>query len=83
MPHDRKSSLALMVADLRSARVGRCQAALIGCDEPRPRGLFFYVKKGLTSPVRRTEKPKTSYYEKAFETDELSKRRSELTSGID
>ncbi|MDW4061022.1 hypothetical protein [Staphylococcus saprophyticus] len=70
-----------MVADLRSARVGRCQAALIGCDEPR--GLFFYVKKGLTSPVRRTEKPKISYYEKAFETDELSKRRSELTSGID
>ena len=72
-----------MVADLRSARVGRCQAALIGCDEPRPRGLFFYVKKGLTSPVRRTEKPKISYYEKAFEADELSKRRSELTSGID
>ncbi|WP_260846346.1 hypothetical protein [Staphylococcus saprophyticus] len=40
-------------------------------------------QKSLTSPVRRTEKPKISYYEKAFETDELNKRRSELTSGVD
>ncbi len=48
-----------------------------------PSEFLFLCQKSLTSPVRRTEKPKISYYEKAFETDELNKRRSELTSGVD
>nr|WP_272106702.1 hypothetical protein [Staphylococcus sp. NRL 22/194] len=47
LPQSKGSSLAPMVADLRSARVGRCQAIKsYGCDEPisRPKGLFFMSK---------------------------------------
>ncbi|MEN3090249.1 MAG: hypothetical protein ABC378_10570 [Staphylococcus pseudoxylosus] len=47
---------------------------IIGCDEPRPRGLFFYALKSLTSTESHCR-------EKAFEADELNERRNELTSG--
>ena len=48
-----------------------------------PSESLFLCQKSLTSPVRRTEKPKISYYEKAFEADELNKRRSELQVNFD
>ena len=41
-----------------------------------PSESLFLCQKSLTSPVRRTEKPKISYYEKAFEANEHTSQNS-------
>ena len=68
------SSLAPMVVGLTFRKSRTLPGSIIGCDEPRPRGLFFFVRKELNFFG-------SNCLEKAFEADELNERRNELTSG--
>src|SRR5699024_11617307 len=70
------SSLAPMVVGLTFRKSRTLPGKHIGCDEPRPRGLFF-LQKGLD---RKSEALENSLYEKAIEADELRERRKEHTS---
>ncbi|WP_336849615.1 hypothetical protein [Staphylococcus nepalensis] len=45
----------------------------IGCDEPRPKGLFFFAQKELNYQC---EALKNDCHEKAFEADELEEYMS-------
>ncbi|RIO44422.1 hypothetical protein BUZ60_02675 [Staphylococcus nepalensis] len=72
-----ESFLAPMVAQLTFRKSRTLPGKHIGCDEPRPKGLFFFAQKELNYQC---EALKNDCHEKAFEADELRERRNELTS---